>query len=107
MALTARQAFLMRGHPTSPGQRDLVASAKPPIGSSKFTRDGRPGQPRYIYPWPRTMHADPGNLGSMVASGPKQPGIEYSGDLHLREPWVATNERLRRATIAAYQSGSI
>lgn len=102
--LTPRQQYLFRGHPTSPGRRDLVASAAGVMGSDRFTRDGKPGIPRYVFPLPRDYHADPGNLRS--TNGPKQPGVVYRGELPQIPPWNATNERLRRATIQAFQSGS-
>lgn len=121
--LSPQQAALMRGHPTSPGIRDFpgvspetdlpVPSAATnlalaPMGSAKYTRDGAPGRPRYIYPLPRDYHADTGNLGTS-ANGPKQPGIVYAGEIPGAgfEPWNSRNEKLRRQTIEAAQGGSV
>lgn len=110
----------MRGHPTSPGVRDYpgVSSvsplptttanlAAPPILTDKYTKDGKPGQPRYVYPLPRGMHADPGNLGT-TPNGPKQPGVIYRGEIPGAgfEPWNSKNEKLKRQIIDAAQSGS-
>jgi hypothetical protein len=54
------------------------------------------------------MHADTGNLGS-TPNGPKQPGIQYRGEIPGAgfEPWNSRNEKLRRQTIDAAQSGSV
>lgn len=116
--LSPRQKFLFRGHPTSPGIRDFPGvsplSNLPttnanlsvlPQGSDEFTRDGKPGVPRYIAPYPRDYHVDPANL-AVVSRGPKAPGIEYWGDQPRHDPWAATNARLRQAAIQAAQSGS-
>lgn len=111
----------MRGHPTSPGVRDFPGVsplsnlptstgnlAAAPILTDKYTKDGKPGRPRYVYPLPRDMHADTGNLGS-TPNGPKQPGVKYQGEIAGAgfEPFNSRNEKLRRQTIAAAQSGSI
>lgn len=119
MALTPRQNYLFRGHPTSPGIRDFpgvsLTSNLPttnqnlavfPMGSDKFTRDGKPGVPRYLAPWPRDYHADPGNLGASTSHGPKQPGIIYRGEIPGREPYGVTRERLRRGAITSAQAGT-
>jgi hypothetical protein len=74
------------------------------MGSAAFTKDGKPGIPRYQPPIPRDYHTDPGNLGT-DGKGPKQPGIIYKGELPGIDPWNVQNERLRRATIEANQSG--
>lgn len=112
----------MRGHPSSPGVRDFPGISSTsnlptpsagtqlnvaPMGSDKYTQDGKPGRPRYFYPLPRDYHADPGNLGASP-NGPKQPGIVYSGEIPGAgfEPWNSRNEKLRRATIEAAQQGS-
>jgi hypothetical protein len=121
MALSPAQAAVMRGHPTSPGVRDFpgvsastnlpTTSADlstPPMGSDQYTKDGKPGRPRYVYPLPRDYHADTGNIGS-TPNGPKQPGIQYRGEVPGAgfEPWVSRNEKLRRQAIAAAQSGAV
>lgn len=111
----------MRGHPTSPGVRDFpgvspltnlpTTSAdlsQPFRGSSQYTKDGRPGEPRYVYPLPRDYHADTANLGASP-NGPKQPGIQYKGEIPGAgfEPWNSRNEKLRQQAIAAAQSGAV
>lgn len=121
MALSPQMAAVMRGHPTSPGVRDYPGVspltdlptpsgnlAAAPILTGAYTKDGIPGSPRYVYPWPRDMHADTGNLGS-TPNGPKQPGIQYRGEIPGAgfEPWNSRNEKLRRQTIDAAQSGSV
>lgn len=117
--LSPRQVFLMRGHPTAPGQRDFpgvspltnlpTAAGNLAHGQmgAESTPDGKPGVPRYRFPWPRDMHADPGNLGT-TPNGPKQPGIEYAGEIPGPgfEPWNSRNEKLRRQTIEAAQAGA-
>lgn len=120
--LTPRQQYLFRGHPTSPGVRDFpgvsaatdlpvpspgIILSNPPQLTSRWTKDGRPGAPRYMYPWPRDMHADPSNLGT-TPNGPKQPGMIYRGELEWQgfEPWNSYNEKLRRSIIEAYQEGN-
>lgn len=119
--LSSRQAAIMRGHPTSPGVREYPGVspaaalpttsanlAAPPILTDRYTKDGKPGVPRYVYPLPRDMHADGGNLGA-TPNGPKQPGVQYRGEIPGAgfEPWNSRNEKLRRATILAAQSGSV
>ena len=121
MALSAQIAAQFRGHPTSPGIRDYPGVsaltnlpttsanlAVAPAGLANGTKDGVPGVPRYIYPLPRDYHADPGNLGT-TPNGPKQPGIEYYGEVPRAgfEPWNSRNEKLRRSAIQAAQSGAV
>jgi hypothetical protein len=79
--------------------------AQAPFGSDKYTKDGKPGQPRYVYPLPRDYHADPGNLGA-TTNGPKQPGIQYRGEIPGAgfEPWNSRNEKLRQQVIQAAQA---
>jgi hypothetical protein len=115
--LSPQQIARYRGHPTSSGQRDFPGvsplTGLPtthanlsvlPQGSDKYTRDGKPGVPRFIAPLPRSYHADPANLGS--TSGPKQPGLVYYGEVpHAGfEPWNSRNEKLRRQVIEAAQA---
>lgn len=117
--LTLAQRYLYRGHPTSPGQRDFPGVSPLtnlpttnanlsvlPQGSDKYTRDGRPGVPRYVAPLPRDMHADPALIG--FAGTPYSTGLEYYGEIpHAGfEPWNSRNEKLRQQTIQAVQSGS-
>ncbi len=117
MALSPRQRYIFRGHPSSPGVRDFpgvspltdtptsnVNLSVLPQGSDKYTKDGKPGIPRYVPPYPKDYHADSSNLGS-TPNGPKQPGILYVGELPTMDPWNVLNARLRQATIEAYQSG--
>src|SRR5438270_13791263 len=121
MALSPQQAAQFRGHPTAPGVRDfpgVSASTNlptttenlsaPPQLSDKYTRDGKPGVPRYIYPLPRDYHADPANLGA-TPNGPKQPGVVYRGEVPGPgfEPWNSRNEKLRRQVIEAAQNGAV
>jgi hypothetical protein len=88
----------------SPG----VVLSNPPQLTGKWTKDGIPGVPRYVYPLPRDYHADTGNLG-YSPNGPKQPGIQYAGEIPGAgfEPWNSRNEKLRRAAIDAAQSGLV
>jgi hypothetical protein len=76
------------------------------VGDPRSTRDGVPGTPRYVAPWPRDYHADPGNLGT-TPNGPKQPGIKYAGELPGVEPVASRNEKRRLQTIQQNQSGSV
>jgi hypothetical protein len=77
-----------------------------PQGSDEFTRDGKPGVPRYVAPYPRDYHADPGNLGT-DGKGPKQPHIQYRGEIPGKEPYGVTRERLRQQAIQQGQSGAL
>lgn len=104
MALTPQQAAVMRGHPTAPGIRDM-SPTRLPAGDRTGTRDGVPGVPRYVMPWPRDYHADPGNIRS--TNGPKQPGIKYVGELPGREPVASSREKQRLQLIRQAQSGSV
>lgn len=101
MALTPQQAARMRGHPTAPGIRDMspTKAVTPPLSESLA------GAPRYVMPWPRDYHADPGNIAS--TSGPKQPGIKYVGELPAREPVASLREKQRLAEILRNQQGSV
>lgn len=104
MALTPRSAAVMRGHPTASGIRDM-SPTKMRAGDASGTKDGKPGIPRYVAPWPRDYHADPGNIGS--TNGPKQPGIKYVGELPAREPVASLREKQRLAEILRNQQGSV
>jgi hypothetical protein len=112
--LTPLQVSQFRGHPTSPGQRDFPGVSPLtnlptttanlsvlPVGVSTWTKDGKPGTPRYVAPLPRDQHADPATF----AEGVK---MQYYGELpHAGfEPWNSRNEKLRRAVIQAAQAGS-
>lgn len=119
MALSPVQVYLFRGHPTSPGQRDFPGVSpltdlpttnanlsSLPQGSAQYTRDGKPGTPRYISPYPRDYHADPANLAA-DGKGSKAPGVEPWDSIPQKgfEPWNSQNEKLRQATIQAAQAG--
>lgn len=77
-----------------------------PQGSDKYTRDGKPGRPRYLSPYPRDYHVDPANLAS-DGKGPKAPRVAPWDSIPQAgfEPWNSRNEKLRLSTIRAAQAG--
>jgi hypothetical protein len=119
MALSPSQVYLYRGHPSSPGPRDypgVSPNTNLPTtnanlsqlaqGSSAYTKDGRPGTPRYLAPYPIDYHVDPSNLAS-DGKGPKAPGVVPWDSLQQAgfEPWNSRNEKLRQSMIQATQAG--
>jgi hypothetical protein len=121
MALSPAQIFQYRGHPSSPGPRDYPGVS--PLtdlpttnadlsqltqGSDLYTKDGKPGVPRYTAPYPVDYHTDPANLAG-DGKGPKAPGVTPWDSKQQAgfDPWNSQNEKLRQSLIQSAQAGGI